>query len=82
MLYYQQHHSSQLILKQLPPFQRVTTPLPLRGGAGGEALFIAFLLNNYCISFHTYMVSLTRKEAFGNLLCKEYIPDWRLTELT
>ena len=51
-------------------------------GAVLEALFLTFLLNNYCISFHSYMVSLTREKAFGNLLCKEYIPDWRLTELT
>ena len=38
-LYYQQHHLPQLTLKQLPPFLRLTTPLPLRGGAGGEAFF-------------------------------------------
>ena len=36
---YQQHHRLQLILKQPPPFPWLTTPLPLRGGAGGEALF-------------------------------------------
>ena len=38
-LYYQQHNLSLLTLIQLPPFLRLTTPLPLRGGAGGEALF-------------------------------------------
>ena len=36
---YQQHRHPKLTPKQLPPFQGVTTPLPLRGGAGGEALF-------------------------------------------
>ena len=51
-------------------------------GAVLEALFPTFLLNNYCISFHSYMVSLTRKKAFGDLLCKEYISDCWLTELT
>ena len=48
MLHYQQYHQPQLIPKQLPPFQRVITPLPLRGGAGGEALF-AFYINDICI---------------------------------
>ena len=38
-LHYPQHHHPQLTLKQLPPFPWLTTPLPLRGGAGGEALF-------------------------------------------
>ena len=38
-LYYQQHHLPQLTLKQLPPFSWLTTPLSLRRGAGGEALF-------------------------------------------
>ena len=38
-LYYQQHHLPQLTLKQLPPFPWLTTPLSLRRGAGGEALF-------------------------------------------
>ena len=65
------------------PFPRFAKGLGLRlRGAVLEALFPTFLLNNYCISFHSYMVSLTREKAFGNLLCKEYIPDWRLTELT
>ena len=36
-LYYQPYHQLQLTLKQSPPFSRLTTPLPLRGGAGGEA---------------------------------------------
>ena len=36
---YQQYHHPQITPKQLPPFPRLTTPLPLRGGAGGEALF-------------------------------------------
>ena len=48
MLHNQQYQYHQLILKQLPPFQRVITPLPLRGGAGGEALF-AFYINDICI---------------------------------
>ena len=38
-LHYQQHHHLQLTPKQLPSFSWLTTPLPLRGGAGGEALF-------------------------------------------
>ena len=33
-LYYQPSHQPQLILQQLPPFQRVTTPLPLRRTIG------------------------------------------------
>ena len=36
---YQQHRHPKLTPKQLPPFQGVTTPLSLRRGAGGEALF-------------------------------------------
>ena len=36
-LHNQRHHHPQLTLKQLPPFARVTTPLSLRRGAGGEA---------------------------------------------
>ena len=36
---YQRHHHPQLTSKQLPPFAWLTTPLPLWGGAGGEALF-------------------------------------------
>jgi len=39
MFHYQQHCHPQITLKQLPPFPWLTTPLPLRGGAGGEALF-------------------------------------------
>ena len=35
----QYHHHPKLIPKQLPPFPWLITPLPLRGGAGGEALF-------------------------------------------
>ena len=31
---YQQHHHPKLTPKQLPPFQGVTTPLPLRGTIG------------------------------------------------
>ena len=38
-LYYQQHHLPQLTLKQFPPFPWLTTPLSLRRGVGGEALF-------------------------------------------
>ena len=37
--HYQQHCHPQLPFKQPPPFPWLTTPLPLRGGAGGEALF-------------------------------------------
>ena len=37
--YYQQHHLPQLTLKQFPPFPWLTTPLSLRRGAGGEALY-------------------------------------------
>ena len=33
-LYYQPSHQPQLTLQQLPPFQRVTTPLPLRRTIG------------------------------------------------
>ena len=36
---YQQHHHNLLTPKQLPPFPRLTTPLSLRRGAGGEALY-------------------------------------------
>ena len=38
-LYYQHHHLTQLTLKQSPPFPWLTTPLSLRRGARGEALF-------------------------------------------
>ena len=36
---YQQHRHSKLTPKQLHPFPWLTTPLSLRRGAGGEALF-------------------------------------------
>ena len=48
IFHYPQHHHLQLTPKQLPPFQRVTTPLPLRGGTGGEALYaLHYLTFNY-----------------------------------
>ena len=37
-LHYQRHQCFQLPLKQPTSFQRVTTPLSLRRGAGGEAV--------------------------------------------
>ena len=37
--YYQQCCHLKLTLQRPPQFQRLITPLPLRGGAGGEALF-------------------------------------------
>ena len=39
--HYQLHQCFQLPLKQPTSFQRVTTPLSLRRGAGGEALFVS-----------------------------------------
>ena len=55
MLHNQQYQYHQLALKQLPPFPRLTTPLPLRGGTGGEALF-AFYINDICIiTPHVYL---------------------------
>ena len=59
MLYNQQYQYPQLILKQLPPCQRVTTPLPLRGGAGGEALFaLHYITFNYQQRYpHNYFIS-------------------------
>ena len=47
-LHYQQRQCFQLSLKQPPPFAWLTTPLSLRRGAGGEALF-AFYINDICI---------------------------------
>ena len=45
---YQQYHHPQITPKQLPPFPRLTTPLPLRGGAEGEALFPShYFIFNY-----------------------------------
>ena len=38
-LHYPQHYHPLLTFKQAPSFPRLITPLPLRGGAGGEALF-------------------------------------------
>ena len=40
--------------KQLPPFPRLITPLPLRGGAGGEALFAFYINDIYIITPHVY----------------------------
>ena len=41
-LYYQQCCHLKLTLQRPPQYRRLTTPLPLRGGAGGEALFTSF----------------------------------------
>ena len=58
-LYYQQHHLPQLTLKQLSPFSWLTTPLSLRRGAGGEALFALHYFTFYyqprCA--HNYYIS-------------------------
>ena len=53
-LYYQQHHHTQLTLKQLPPFPWLTPPLPLRGGAGGEALFALHYFTLYYQPCHPH----------------------------
>ena len=60
--YYQQHHLPQLTLKQFPPFPWLTTPLSLRRGVGGEALFP---LHYYTFNFqqrhtHNYFISQLR----------------------
>ena len=53
-LHYQQHQHFLLSFKQLPPFPWLTTPLSLRRGAGGEALF-AFHYFTFCYqSRHAY----------------------------
>ena len=45
---YQRHHHPQLTPKQLPPFLGLTTPLSLRRGAGGEALYALYhFTSNY-----------------------------------
>ena len=54
MLHNQQYQYHQLALKQLPPFPWLTTPLPLRGGAGGEALFAFYINDIYIITPHVY----------------------------
>ena len=41
-LYYQQWRHLKLTLQRPPQFQRLTTPLSLRRGAGGEALSTSF----------------------------------------
>ena len=58
-LYYQLHHHFLLTFKQLPPFPRLTTPLPLRGGAGGEALspFHYFPFNYQSRHAHNYFTT-------------------------
>ena len=57
--HYQQHHYLQLTPKQLPPFPRLTTPLPLRGGVGGEALFPShyFTFNSQPCHPHNYFTT-------------------------
>ena len=50
-LYYQQHHLPQLTLKQFPPFPWLTTPLSLRRGVGGEALFV---LHYFTFNYQLY----------------------------
>ena len=61
-IYYQQHHLPQLTLKQLPPFPWLTPPLPLRGGAGGEALSALhhFTFNYQPRHPHNYFISQLR----------------------
>ena len=58
--YYQQHHLPQLTLKQLPPFPWLTTPLSLRRGAGGEALFaLHYFTFNYQL-YHPHNCFITQ----------------------
>ena len=58
-LHYPQHYHPQLTLKQLPLFPRLTTPLPLRGGVGGEALFPShyFTFNSQPCRPHNYFTT-------------------------
>ena len=62
MFYYQQHYRNLLISRQLAPFPWLTTPLPLWGGAGGEALFpLHYFIFNYQPRHpHNYFISQLR----------------------
>ena len=50
----QQNHHNLLTFKQLPPFLGLTTPLSLRRGAGGEALFSLHYFTFYYQSCHPH----------------------------
>ena len=57
---YQQHRHPKLTSKQPPPFPRLTIPLSLRRGAGGEALF-AFHYFTFCYQQrHTHNVLISQ----------------------
>ena len=49
--YYQQYQYHQLTSKQLAPFPRLTTPLSLRRGAGGEA---SYALHYFILYYQPY----------------------------
>ena len=53
-LHYQQHCYPQLPFKEPPPFVRLTTPLSLRRGAGGEALYAFYYFTFNYQSRHTH----------------------------
>ena len=61
-LHYQWHQHNLLTSKQLPPFARLTTPLSLRRGAGGEALSALhyFPFNYPPRHTHNYFISQLR----------------------
>ena len=76
-LYYPQHHHPLLTFKQAPLFPRLTTPLPLRGGAVVR-LYLPFIVLHFIINPATSTIVSPRNSVRVVLLIAQ---GWRGTSL-